>query len=216
MRINQIIRSLNFFLTPTLIFGLTALYFTASYGLAETQLWFNGFHNATLDQLMPIYTYLGDGLVFLVLIPFFLMFKRRALLALVFSGIMTLLFSSALKAYFNEPRPIKYFQEVEGIELRQVPGVKAHYNHSFPSGHTTAAFAAWGVLAYFCRRKSLSLLFFTLASGVAFSRIYLNMHFLRDVGAGAFLGAFIAINAVYLSSKIKSPWADTTWFKSRA
>lgn len=215
MRINQIIRFLRYFLVPTLILGLLSLYFTARHGLADTQLWFNGYYSDLLDYIMPVYTYLGDGLVFLFLLPFFFIFKKQAFIALIFSALMTLIFSSALKAYFDEPRPLRYFEQFEGMELRQVPGVKPHYNHSFPSGHTTAAFAAWGVLAFFSRRKYLQVIFFLVAAGVAYSRIYLSMHFLRDVGAGAILGAFIALNAIYLSGKIKRPWVSEKWFANK-
>lgn len=212
MRINQIIRSLRWFLAPTLIFGLLALFFTARNGLAETQIWFNQYYSNFLDSAMPWYTYLGDGLVFLMLIVPFLFLKRRAMLALIFSAVLTLLFTSALKSYFNEPRPMHYFEQLD-YDLREVPGVKAHYNHSFPSGHTTAAFAAWGVLAFFLRKKGWQLLCFSIALGVAYSRIYLSMHFLRDVGAGAILGAFIAINALYLAFKINKDWVQAYWFK---
>ncbi len=212
MRINQIIRSLTFFLAPTLILGLLALFFTTQYGLATTQLWFNSFYSGFLDDLMPIYTYLGDGLIFVAFIPVFLRFQKRAMIALLFSALMTLVFSAALKSYFNEPRPLRYFEENHLPELRTVPGVKPHYNRSFPSGHTTAAFAAWGVLAFFLKRKDLQLLFFLIALGVAYSRIYLGHHFLRDVGAGSILGAFIAMTAIYLSYKINRPWANKTWF----
>lgn len=213
MSISQIIRSLSTYLAPTLIFGLTALFFTVQYGLVDTQLWFNSYHSEFLDQLMPFYTYLGDGLVFIFLLPILLFFPRKAMVGLFFGGVLTLLFTSALKEYFNESRPVLYFEQM-GVEqeLRLVPGVKAHLHHSFPSGHTTAAFAAWGILAFFSRRKPIQLLCFLIATGVAYSRIYLSQHFLRDVGAGAILGVFVALIALFLALKIKSAWANKYWF----
>lgn len=213
MSFSQIIRSLSIFLVPTLIFGLAALYFTVQFGLVDTQLWFNAYHNPFLDELMPLYTYLGDGLVFLFLLPIFFFLPRKALLALFLGGLLTLLFTSALKAYFNEPRPALYFEQMGvGQELRLVPGVKTHLHHSFPSGHTTAAFAAWGILAFFSRRKAVQLLCFGIALGVAYSRIYLSQHFLRDVGAGSILGAFVALNALFWSLRFKADWANKNWW----
>lgn len=215
MGINQIIWSLKWFLGPALIFGLVTLFFTARYGLADTQLWFNRYYSNFLDGLMPMYTYLGDGLIFLFMLPVFLLFKRQALVALIFGALLTLLFTASLKSYFDEPRPLRYFEEEQNLALRQVPGVKAHYNRSFPSGHTTAAFVAWGILAFYARRKDLQLFFFLIALGVAYSRIYLNLHFLRDVGAGAILGSFLAMTAIYLSGKIKRPWVQQKWLASK-
>ncbi len=211
MPINQIIRSLQWFVVPSLVFGLLALLFTVQYGLAETQIWFNHYYTDFLDQLMPIYTYLGDGLIFGILVIPLLFFKRRALVALLFAGVITLLLTGLTKAYFNEPRPLKVFESLD-YSLREVPNVKPHYQHSFPSGHTTAAFAAWGLLAFFLKRPFAQLICFSIAAGVAYSRIYLSMHFLRDVGAGAILGTFIVIVAIYLASKLRGSWADKNWF----
>jgi membrane-associated phospholipid phosphatase len=211
MQISQIIRELRFYLIPTLLFGLVSLYFTAYYGLAQTQLWFNAFYSQALDSIMPFYTYLGDGLIFVFLIFPLLFFKRRAIVSLAFTAILTLVVIASLKAYFNEPRPLKYF-ETQVETLREVPGVKPHYKHSFPSGHTTAAFGAWAILAFYSRKKYLQLIFFSVALGVAYSRVYLSMHFLRDVGAGAILGSFIAITALYLSAKMNKPWLNSKWW----
>lgn len=212
MRINQIIRSIPWYVVPSLVFGLISLFLTLRFGLADTQIWFNERYTKGLDAIMPWYTHLGDGLIFLGMIIPLLFFKRQALLSLFLAGFLTLVLSSALKAYFDEPRPLAYFEQVD-YDLRQVEGVKPHYRHSFPSGHTTAAFAAWGILAFYVRKRPWQFVFFMIATGVAYSRIYLSMHFLRDVGAGAILGLFVCISAVFLASKVKKPWTEKFWFK---
>jgi membrane-associated phospholipid phosphatase len=58
--------------------------------------------------------------------------------------------------------------------------------HSFPSGHTGAAFAFFGVPFFANRRYGWFVLF--VAAAIAWSRIYLNVHHLSDVMAGAFVG----------------------------
>jgi membrane-associated phospholipid phosphatase len=62
--------------------------------------------------------------------------------------------------------------------------------HSFPSGHTGAAFALFGVLSFAHRRHGWWALF--AAAAIAWSRIYSNAHHLSDVLVGALLGLLIA------------------------
>jgi membrane-associated phospholipid phosphatase len=50
-----------------------------------------------------------------------------------------------------------------------------------------------------------------IAVGVAYSRMYLSMHFLRDVTAGALLGTFIAFIASYWSQRLKSEFWSKKW-----
>jgi undecaprenyl-diphosphatase len=62
--------------------------------------------------------------------------------------------------------------------------------HSFPSGHTGASFAFFGVLLFANRRHGWWALL--AAAAIAWSRIYLNVHHLSDVVAGAFVGLVTA------------------------
>ena len=70
---------------------------------------------------------------------------------------------------------------------------------AFPSGHSATAVVFFGLLIYLILRKSKSKNF-KLASIsfsvfmiilIAFTRVYLNMHWLSDILAGFFIGAFI-------------------------
>lgn len=73
-------------------------------------------------------------------------------------------------------------------------------NSSFPSSHAANAFALAWVLSSRWRRGWPA--FFGLATLVAFSRMYLNRHYLSDVVAGALLGVVVA-------------WAARRWLASR-
>lgn len=64
---------------------------------------------------------------------------------------------------------------------------------SFPSGHTTTAFAVAASLGVFYPGVLPGLLF--CAASVALSRILLGMHFLSDVLAGAALGSALGYTA---------------------
>ena len=82
-----------------------------------------------------------------------------------------------LKNWVNEPRP-------DGAP------------YSFPSGHTMASFAAATVLWHWNRKVGLAA--YLLAGMIAFSRLYLFVHFPSDVLAGALLGCLVGIAAVRL------------------
>lgn len=63
--------------------------------------------------------------------------------------------------------------------------------HSFPSGHSAAAWAVASSLASRVKSPYLRGAFFGVASGISLSRIFLDKHFASDVVASALLGYFI-------------------------
>jgi undecaprenyl-diphosphatase len=107
---------------------------------------------------------------------------RESLLPLV---IATSLVEHPVKRYFRRRRP--FIDVIQAIVIGKKPGT-----WSFPSGHSATAFAgAWLFGCYFRRLRPL---FYTIASLVAFSRIYLGDHYPGDVVSGSTLGALFAMS----------------------
>jgi membrane-associated phospholipid phosphatase len=171
---------------------------------ATSFLWFNFYHSQLLDKFFTYYTFLGDGVVALVIIVLMLPLRKtalafRLLLAFLVSG----LFAQLLKSWFHAPRPLTYFNHQ--LYHHFIEGVTNSGYHSFPSGHTTTAFAIATMLACHFRKNVPCLIFFMLAAGVGYSRIYLGQHFVPDVLAGIMLGIGTAILIEYLCNTIKIP-----------
>ena len=82
-----------------------------------------------------------------------------------------------------------------------VPLIKKPTDYSFASGHTTASFAASGILARFLQRPLAALIvFFSVI--VAFSRLYLGVHYPTDVLCGMAIG-ILGSTLVYVIFKKK-------------
>ena len=146
--------------------------------------WMNGFWRAI--------TFLGDGGWFWILCAVVLLAvpKTRktgyaAALSLIFGAIVTNLL---LKNIVARPRP---FAEIEAL----IPMITKPKDFSFPSGHTTASFAVALVMLRMLPKK-FGIPAVVLAALVAFSRLYLGVHYPTDVLAGfviALVGSTLSV-----------------------
>lgn len=145
-----------------------------------------------LTPLMKFVTFLGNGGWFWILCAVVLLAipKTRktgyaAVLSLIFGVIVTNLL---LKNIVARPRP---FAEIEAL----IPLIAKPTDFSFPSGHTTASFAVALVMLRMLPKK-IGIPAVVLATLVAFSRLYLGVHYPTDVLAGfvvALMGSTVAV-----------------------
>lgn len=94
------------------------------------------------------------------------------------------LFTLALKAAVGRPRPFEAIPHTD-------PLIKATLGQSMPSGHAATSFAGAVILAYLLPRWAP--LFFLLATAIAFSRVYVGVHYLSDITVGAFIGTAVGL-----------------------
>jgi membrane-associated phospholipid phosphatase len=73
-------------------------------------------------------------------------------------------------------------------------------DHSFPSGHTSTAFAVATVLSEGIDNIYASVTLYSLAGLTAFQRIYADRHWFSDTVLGAALGTIIALKVIKLNS----------------
>ena len=93
--------------------------------------------------------------------------------ACVVSGLLGNFIKDYLKHYVRRPRP---FLEIPSLE----PLIKPPKGFSFPSGHTTLAFAV-AFIAYRILPKRYSIPALCMAVLVAFSRLYMGVHYPTDI-----------------------------------
>lgn len=148
-------------------------------------------------------TYLGDGWT-AVLISFLLLFVRfRFALILALSFALSSVITQSLKHFIFDDhiRPAKFFEGDARLYL--VPGVDMNSYYSFPSGHTTIAFAVYFCLALFVPDKWIKFGLFVLTITVAWSRVYLSQHFFEDIYAGSVVGFGSALTIYSLLTNYK-------------
>ncbi|HSP48281.1 MAG TPA: phosphatase PAP2 family protein [Clostridiaceae bacterium] len=140
-------------------------------------------------------TYLGSdvfavGVILgLLLLPGsnFTAFAKNSALALVLSSVTV----GVLKYFVKRKRPFEVILELESLKI----GID---QFSFPSGHTTAAFALAATIAFLTPNPFISTVYVVLAAIVAMSRVYLGVHYPSDVTAGALIGTLYAVLVHYI------------------
>jgi membrane-associated phospholipid phosphatase len=176
------------FVIPYAVFLFLGTWLSLIYSQEELSILVNSSHLPTLDFITQFATHLGDGffVVFIGILMFFYN-KRLAWTILVSYALSSGLVQLLKHTIFSDfHRPMHYLSQIPGIHL--VQGVEMNYHNSFPSGHTTAAFALYTCLALAVEKIYIKTAFVFVAIFVAFTRVYLLQHFLIDTMFGSVLG----------------------------
>lgn len=161
--------------------------------------WVNVRNSPIADLFFTYTTYMGDGAFFVVICLIVLTYNVR-LGALTFASFaVSSLTSIFLKqvAFPKSLRPLKFFEH-STFEYHIIKGLDIYSYNSFPSGHSTSAFAVFSMLALIDNRKERGWFFTLLAIITAYSRVYLFQHFVEDVYVGSLVGTTSSI-LVYLA-----------------
>ena len=154
-----------------------------------------------LDTVMPVITMFGDGGTFWIAISLILLFTkkyRKVGLGMAFALSMGLLVCNIiLKPGVARIRPYDFQMEYFAKEITLIAG--GMHDFSFPSGHTIASFEACTVLMLGNRKFGIPATI--LAILVAFSRLYLYLHYPTDVIVSMVLGTIFGILGYALAQK---------------
>ena len=177
------------------------------YSQEQLMQWVNVRNNQFGDYLFPYITYMGDGAFSVIVCLILLMYKWRvglmAFASFALSGLMSLFLKTVV--YPNSPRPLKFFEH-STYEYHIIKGLNIYSYNSFPSGHTTTAFALFSLLAFLDYQKNRACFWLLLGVLTGYSRVYLFQHFVEDAYAGSLVGTLSSV-VIYL---LMSRWVVKT------
>lgn len=148
-----------------------------------------GGQNSFFDWFMPFMTDLKNFTYVLIAMGIWVVYRERSagLVFLVLIGItlaITDQFSNhVLKECLGRIRPCRALMNVRML-------TDCNTSYSFPSAHAVNIFAA----AYFVSQpfRRLNFLWYAIAAVVAYSRVYIGIHYPMDVIGGAGIGLLVA------------------------
>ncbi len=152
-----------------------------------------GLHRDWLDPVMIFFSAIGnDGLCWIVLSVVLACFPRTrksGVSMLLGMAVTFVLGNLLLKNLVARPRPC-------AVDTSVVLLIPFPSEYSFPSGHSSNGFTAASVLFAYHRRAGLAALL--IAGVIAFSRMYLFVHYPTDILGGVCLGIADACLALWL------------------
>ncbi|MGN0462020.1 MAG: phosphatase PAP2 family protein [Ruminococcus sp.] len=154
--------------------------------------------NSFMDFVMPLFSNLQDGgLIWISIAVVMLFFKRTrycGIAVLLAMGIDTLITEYGIKNIVCRVRPCNLVDVVNML-------VEKPTTYSFPSNHSASAFAGAVAVMLTIKKKAWTIPAFVLSGIIAFSRMYVFVHFPSDVFAGILIGSTISVLVCYLMKK---------------
>lgn len=149
-------------------------------------------HNGFTDAVFPFFSRLGNaGAVwFLLALYMGLRYRSRNAALMLFCALaLSHILSQIIKRAIGRPRPFETYP-VDSLLVHRPGG------YSCPSGHSSSSFAAATILLAENRRVGAAALI--LAGLIAFSRIFVFVHYPSDTIFGAFIGVLSALLVLFL------------------
>lgn len=134
--------------------------------------------NPLLSGIFRFFTLLGQEVIVLAILCFFYWcYNKKLAYRISFGFFLSGLLVQGLKITFRIPRPWVRDPLFKPVE----EAIKAATGYSFPSGHTQAATALYGTMAFAAKKKILKIILFLVIIMVGLSRMYLGVHTPADV-----------------------------------
>ena len=160
--------------------------------------WLQSLHTPILDKIMQLITHLGDmGIIWIILTIVMLLIPKTRKSGVIMAAALivdVILCNVILKNLIARVRPYDVNTAVQVL-------VAKPKDFSFPSGHTAASFASVSAL-YLAGEKKMWKPALALAILIAFSRMYLYVHYPTDILGGVIFGSLSAWIGYQCSKKM--------------
>jgi len=170
----------------------------------------NGSNSTFWDNFFYICSYPWTWLVFYLCFLWVFTYKKnwKEIVCVVIAVGLVILFcdrisSDFFKPFFHRLRPTHHPDFMN--QVKTVFNYRGG-SYGFISGHATNAFGLATFFALIIRNKFFTLTIFLYALLISYSRIYMGVHFISDVVAGAVAGALIAICIYLIYNNIRHNW----------
>lgn len=152
----------------------------------------NGFINFLAEAI----SFVGEQYTLIVILAFiYFVYNKEMGEEIAFSVFLGVCLNNALKGLIKAPRPFQVDSEISAGRESTATG------YSFPSGHAQNSATFYGSIAVEFKKRYITIIVITLVFLVSLSRIYLGVHFPKDVIVGMILGFLTALGGVYLYRK---------------
>lgn len=157
----------------------------------------------TLDVCM---IFAARWLIFLfmmLIVSWLLLSETEQLFYFIFTlgtGILaSILFNWMVALFMHKPRPVVEFPKIHQLIKPQ------QTFKSFPSDHTTIAFTLALIVVFIGVGQILGIIFLAIAAVIAISRVYVGVHFPRDIVGGILMALLISSISFWLATHVTIP-----------
>lgn len=154
--------------------------------------------NPFFDFLFQLITICGEQIVLISIISIiYWALDKKFGEYIAYSVLTSVLLNNAIKDIFKMKRPIGE----EGIRtLREQTAT----GYSFPSGHTQSASSFYGSMAIYLNNRVMYIIATVMIILIGFSRLYLGVHYPKDVIVGGILGVLTSLICYKLYNRVEN------------
>ncbi|MGM0641034.1 MAG: phosphatase PAP2 family protein [Thermotogota bacterium] len=156
------------------------------------------FANPFWDNFFEFFTIFGEELIVIPVLTFiFWIIDKKFGEYLGFAVFTSFLVNNSLKDIFQFKRPIGE-EGIRSLRTHTATG------YAFPSGHTQGAASFYSAISIYLNKKLIYFIAGIIIFFVGYSRLYLGVHYPKDVIAGIIIGIGVSYFTYLINKKIKN------------
>lgn len=172
-------------------------------------IYLNSLHTPFWDNVMTTITnkYLWFPFYFALIVFLIWKYKKKGLV-MTLTFLLMVLFIEIMSSWISKPYFKRYRPCKDPVVSEQIRSIGCRSQYGFFSGHSSQSFGvAMLVILFLSYRSKWYLVTLLWAAVVAYSRVYLGVHYFGDILFGAIFGISSALLFKYLFNKVSKKYA---------